>query len=362
MTSYKAAASFDEPWRKPWPSDGLDSVAHCPVCGESSREILHAGLVDNAFRTAPGTWNLYKCAKCSSAYLDPRPTETTIHLAYADYYTHKEVGGKDDYASLSAFRKLRRRLVNGYTSWRYGTPAEPKSVLGLLTVLAMPNLKRILDREYRHLPRPPKEGGRLLDVGCGDGSYLGLARTCGWEVVGLEPDPKAAANGARQGLTIHVGGIEIFEGQTALFDVITLNHVIEHVHEPIKVLKTCHALLKPGGQLWLETPNIDSFGHGRFQRNWRGLETPRHLVLFNRNSLRLAFISAGFPAPKDRSRPSPCAGMFQASFAMVQGYSPSVAMATPAALQWQAAMAEFAEVILSSRREFLSVTSVKRGG
>lgn len=353
------AENLDEPWTKPWPADGLESVAHCPVCGESDREILHSGLVDNVFRVAAGKWTLWKCAKCRSAYIDPRPSPDTIHLAYSYYYTHQEAAGKDEYVSLSPFRKLRRRLVNGYTNWRYSTHAAPSSAFGVAAALAMPSLRRVLDRQYRHMPRLPKGGGRLLDVGCGDGSFLSLARGCGWDVVGLDPDPKAAANAAKQGLTVHEGGIEYFEGKSELFDVITLNHVIEHVYEPVKVLETCHALLKPGGQLWLETPNIDSFGHARFQQNWRGLETPRHLALFNRQSLARAFISAGFPAPHDRVRPSACTGIFQASFAMEHGHSPYEALATPKALQLRAAIAAFAETFLPSRREFLTVTACK---
>jgi 2-polyprenyl-3-methyl-5-hydroxy-6-metoxy-1,4-benzoquinol methylase len=357
--SEHASSKSDEPWVAPWPADGLESVAHCPVCGDVSREILHPDLVDNAFRVAPGKWTLWRCAKCSSGYLDPRPTPATIHWAYANYYTHRESVIKNDYASLSPLRKLRRRLVNGYTNWRFGTQAFPSSPFGVLVVHAIPSVKKELDRHYRQLPKPPKSGGRLLDVGCGDGSFLSLARTCGWSVVGLDPDPKAATNAAKHGLTVHEGGIEYFDGQSALFDVITLNHVIEHVYDPVKVLESCLALLKPGGQLWLETPNIDSFGHARFQENWRGLETPRHLVLFNRRSLSQAFASAGFPVPRDRVRPSACAGVFQASFAMARGRSPYAPVAMPIALKLHAALAAFAEMLLPSRREFLTVAAIK---
>jgi 2-polyprenyl-3-methyl-5-hydroxy-6-metoxy-1,4-benzoquinol methylase len=349
----------DMPWQTPWESEGLEHLGSCPVCCASRRTVLHKDVVDNVFFCSPGKWTLLQCEKCRSAYLDPRPTPDTIHQAYTNYYTHQDAVGKDDYASLSPFRKLRRRLVNGYTNWRYSTSAQPSSNLGVLAAFAMPRLKKVLDRQSRNLPKLPQGGGRLLDVGSGDGSFLSFARTCGWDVVGLDPDAKAVANAARQGLTVHEGGIEYFADKSELFDVITLNHVIEHVYDPVKVLKTCHALLKPGGQLWLETPNIDSFGHTRFQKNWRGLETPRHLVLFNRHSLRQAFINAGFPAPHDRASPSACAGMFKASFAMVHGHSPYKPVVVPKALQLRATIAAFAERLLPSRREFLTVTARK---
>jgi 2-polyprenyl-3-methyl-5-hydroxy-6-metoxy-1,4-benzoquinol methylase len=320
---------------------------------------LYSDLVDNVFRVAPGKWTLWKCATCGSAYLDPRPTRETIHLAYANYHTHQEAAEKDDYASLSPFRKLRRRLANGYVNWRFSGHTEPSSTLGVLAACVMPGLRRVLDRQYRHLPRVSTEAGRLLDVGCGNGSFLSLARACGWEVVGLDPDREAVASGAKHRLPIFQGGIEQFEGEAELFDVITLDHVIEHVHDPVEVLKRCNILLKPGGQLWLETPNIESLGHSRFRENWRGLETPRHLVLFNRRSLSQAFFRAGFPSLHEHTCRSPCAAMFQASFAMEQGRCPCQALTTPAALKWHAAIAGLSQKLLPSRREFLTVAAPK---
>ena len=339
--------------------DGLESVTQCPVCGHAQREILHTNLIDKVFRIAPGKWALWKCKKCESAYLDPRPNRDTIHLAYESYYTHQAGLGKDDYASLSPLRKLRRRLVNGYTNWRYSTHAQPSSFFGLLAAFAMPNLKKFIDREYRHLPKQPKSGGVLLDLGCGNGSFVNLARACGWNAVGLDMDPKAVANATKRGLTVHQGGIEYYDGKKELFDVITVCHVIEHVFDPAKVLESCYALLKPGGQLWLETPNIDSFGYARFKNNWRDLDPPRHLVLFNRRSLNQAIIGAGFHAPHDLASPSPCPVVFKQSLAMEKGYSPFDNMATPVALKWQATKAVFLEKVFPSRREFLTVTAIK---
>lgn len=349
----------DAPWNRSWPPGELENVPACPICGSSDRTVLHENVVDNVFFAATGTWTLHACGQCGGAYLDPRPSPASIHRAYVNYYTHQDRAVRDDFASLSLLRKLRRCLVNGYTNWRYSTCALPASKLGVLAAFVMPSLKRVLDRQYRNTPRLPQGGGTLLDVGCGDGSFIVLARTCGWDVVGLDPDPKAVSNAAKQGLTVYEGGIEYFDGQANLFDVITLNHVIEHVFDPVKVLETCRILLKPGGQLWLETPNIDSLGHARFQKNWRGLETPRHLVLFNRHSLEEAFVRAGFPPPRDHVRPSPIAGMFQASFAMKQGRSPYAAVTTSKALKLLGAIAAFAEVLLPSRREFLTVSARK---
>lgn len=347
------------PWTTPWPTDGLERTERCPVCHAAERTVLHTDLVDNSFRVAPGKWTLWQCSACRSAYLDPRPTPDTIHLAYNTYYTHQEGRSKDGYASLSPLRKVRRRLVNGYTNWRYGTKATPASALGVLAAFAIPGMKNTLDREYRHLPRVKRAGASLLDVGCGDGSFLRIARGCGWQVIGIDPDLKAVANAARQGLTVHQGGIEHFAGESERFDVITLNHVIEHVHAPLGVLKACHALLRPGGQIWLETPNIDARGHTRFSKDWRGLETPRHLVLFSRSSLQQTLFNAGFRDVRDRVRPNASSGMYRASFAMQLGRSPYEGVPIPTLRRLDMSLAGLGQMLKPAQREFLTVTAAK---
>lgn len=351
------ASELPEPWHEPWPSDGLETVRNCPVCGDGRRELLYADLVDNVFRVAPGKWQLWKCGVCGSAYLDPRPTRDSIYAAYGTYYTHRKPESRDDYESLSPFRKLRRRLVNGYTNWRYSTQAQPATALGVAAAFAAPNFKRVLDRHYRHLPRRPESGGRVLDVGCGDGSFLLLARSCGWDVMGVDPDPKAGS--IRRGFPVRQGGIECLDGESDLFDAITLSHVLEHVHDPVAVLCRCHALLKPRGQLWMETPNIDALGHTRYGRDWRGLEPPRHLVIFNRNSVETALRLADFNAVADRRTRNPHLYTFRESKALqILKYGDSRIKLSTVEL-WAARWAAFQTEFQRDRQEFLTLTATK---
>ncbi|MCK5664178.1 MAG: methyltransferase domain-containing protein, partial [Thiotrichaceae bacterium] len=74
--------------------------------------------------------------------------------------------------------------------------------------------------------------------------------------------------GRQKGLDVRMGGVEVLDPSVEKFDVITLSHVIEHVHQPVEVLKYCYSLLKPDGFLWLETPNIESEGYRLFGANW----------------------------------------------------------------------------------------------
>jgi SAM-dependent methyltransferase len=73
-----------------------------------------------------------------------------------------------------------------------------------------------------------------------------------------------------------------------------MSHFVEHIHEPLQLLRECHRILTPGGRLLILTPNAASWGHRKFARCWRGLEPPRHLHLFSPPSLRRLLTLAGF--------------------------------------------------------------------
>lgn len=283
-----------------WPEEGLESVRQCPVCGSEVRSRLHEGLTDRVFFCAPGRWTLYQCEKCHSAYLDPRPTPETYHIAYQRYYTHT-APKRLATAELKPVRRFIRALVNDYRNYRYGGHLLPVSPFGRFAILALPNLRREIDRGLRHLPFV-WPGARLLDVGFGSGLFLEMVRDLGWTVVGVDPDPIAVETAQLRGLDVQQGGIEALADQVASFDVITLNHVIEHLHEPRKTIELAFTLLKPGGMLFLETPNIESAGHLEFGKDCLSLDPPRHLMLFTWASLESLLREAGF----DRIKPRPC--------------------------------------------------------
>jgi SAM-dependent methyltransferase len=120
-------------------------------------------------------------------------------------------------------------------------------------------------------------------------------QACGWEVEGVDFDPKAVEQARdKHGLTMYAGELrEVAYAQDA-FDAITLNHVIEHLPEPIEVLTECRRILRPGGHLVVITPNVNSWGRRRFTSHWRGLEPPRHLFLFSPHTLAAVATKVGF--------------------------------------------------------------------
>ena len=112
--------------------------------------------------------------------------------------------------------------------------------------------------------------------------------------MGIEFDAASATLARAQGFEVRIGSIDSAEVAPHSVDQITMSHVIEHLHDPVATLRRLREWLRPSGRLWLQTPNIDSSGANRYGACWRGLEPPRHLVMFNAGSLRLALHSAGF--------------------------------------------------------------------
>jgi 2-polyprenyl-3-methyl-5-hydroxy-6-metoxy-1,4-benzoquinol methylase len=308
-----------------WRPEGLERVAACPVCDAAERRELHAGLTDRVFGTAPGVWTLWSCAGCRSAYLDPRPTPDTIARAYeGSYYTHADAPGP-----LGAAARARRALANGHLDARWGYDhLQPSASAGAWLGRLAPGRAAIADREIRHLPAAGR--GRLLDVGCGNGLFLTTAASLGWDVQGVEPDPAAADVARRAGHAVVTGTIDDLDG--GHFDAITTSHVIEHVHEPRRLVEQMAARVASGGRLWIATPNVDAAGHRRYGPDWQSLDPPRHLVLFTRTALEALVTGTGLvvePPPV----PAPDARLtFQASERIARHGSQSAPLALGARL------------------------------
>ena len=280
-----------------WEEDELELLEGCPVCESQNSQTLHDGLVDYIFAAADGRWKLLLCMDCNCSYLNPRPNSKTIGRAYSTYYTHRAL--EDQTEALTGIRWMRRALANGYRNHLYGTKLRPSlGQFGNCTAVLSRRFRNAIETEAAGISgvRPTIPGvSTILDIGCGSGLALSRARDAGWRVMGIEPDPSAAQSAAALGVEIvasDLSGLPVrFDGT---FERILLNHVIEHVHDSLSMLLRCKELLAPGGELWLETPNLASSGHEEFGIDWRGLEPPRHLVIFESSSLQFLLAKAGF--------------------------------------------------------------------
>jgi 2-polyprenyl-3-methyl-5-hydroxy-6-metoxy-1,4-benzoquinol methylase len=295
-----------------WPASELEQVLSCPVCGSDRSQLLYEDLVDNQFFTAPGHWAIDGCLDCGSGYLNPRPTATSIGRAYRRYYTH----ANQDPASVMGW--IKRAIANGYRNHRYGTSSSPSTRLGVLYAWLAPGQRALADARMRHLPKP-LPGGRVLDVGCGSGAFLELAGSAGWDAVGLEVDPEAVRSARSRGLDVRQGEIDTLLNRGERFTVITLSHVLEHVHEPLRLLQACRELLEPEGWLWLEVPNFEAPGRRRFGRSWLHLDPPRHLTHFTLQSLSRLLAKAGFDQLEQQPHRPLCHTTYSSSEAVQRG-------------------------------------------
>lgn len=273
-----------------WPPEDLEELRACPICFSSERAPLHHGVLDRVSFSSKDPWNLWRCGDCGCAYLSPRPNCSSISRAYSSYYTH---AGAEPEASESPLRRAYRSLRRVYEMGQRGEAKSEPTSTRLAAYCAGIFLRRRWEMRARMYPR--RSGERLLDVGCGSGDYLDVATSVGWKAEGIDPDPHAVDGAKARGLQVRLSDLEAEAKRSpGVYDAITMRHVIEHFHDPIAALNACHLLLRPGGRIWIATPRLESPGHKRFGVNWRGLEVPRHLVLFDEKSLFFALKAAGF--------------------------------------------------------------------
>jgi 2-polyprenyl-3-methyl-5-hydroxy-6-metoxy-1,4-benzoquinol methylase len=254
----------------------------CYLCGNLGVQ-LYQDRLDLLFN-APGLWDFRRCSNpsCALIWMDPLPLPRDIGKLYSHYYTHRDNQG----AEVSRFRELLRFIRDCYLADRYGyvdLVRRWQRPIGRLLYL-FPSKRSVVDFDIMCLPACP--GLRLLEIGCGSGAFLARMRRLGWDVCGLDPDPAAVSWGRHAyGLDVGCGTLDQADFPVDSFDVITMNHVIEHVHDPMALLAECQRILRPGGKLILTTPNANSWGHKIFARYWRGLEPPRHFMIFSLRNL-----------------------------------------------------------------------------
>jgi SAM-dependent methyltransferase len=218
----------------------------------------------------------------------------TIGQAYANYYTHDEAN-LDPTSRGGLLSRLRRIVAHSYLNKKFGYSLTPTFPLAWLLLAMRPERALSTAHFYRHLPAPRSRDDVLLDIGCGSGRFLQIARDhLGYEVEGLEIDPRARDVALRRDLKVHPGLMPGSGLTPETYYQITLNHVLEHFHDPFAALQEVFSLLKPGGCVWIAVPNIAAASLDRFGVNSRLLEPPRHLVMFDPDSLTEILSRAGF--------------------------------------------------------------------
>jgi 2-polyprenyl-3-methyl-5-hydroxy-6-metoxy-1,4-benzoquinol methylase len=177
-----------------------------------------------------------------------------------------------------------------------------------LHVYANDGVRAEMGRRYqRYLPvigRLCGGTGTLLDVGCGIGNFLVAAREAGWQAAGIEVSEKAAAIARRRGLDVETTRLEESRRPAGMFDAVTLWDVIQHLEDPAVTLRAVHEKLRPGGVVFLETPDegfwMRAAFRGAFVLSQGRIDLlnyfyhPEHRLYFTAMTLRRVLEKAGF--------------------------------------------------------------------
>ena len=231
---------------------------HCPLCNSSS---VFPVLSAKDYTVSSETFEVWHCDDCSNRFTQSIPDIDDIGPVYqsAAYVSHSD--------TKKGFVNSVYHIVRNYT-----LRAKKK----LLQNLAA------------------KKTGTLLDVGAGTGAFAHTMSTAGWTIKGLEPDSNARAVAHNKyGLSL-LPSDQLFNLPANHFDVITLWHVLEHVHALHDYLKRFHDLLKPGGKLIIAVPNYTSNDAAYYKECWAAYDVPRHLYHFSPKGMETVLKNSGF--------------------------------------------------------------------
>jgi len=230
----------------------------CPICASESIEKLY---VAKDHTVSGESFEVWHCANCSGGFTQNVPDAATIGPYYAaeSYVSHTD---SDKGIINNIYHKVRR--------------------ISLLT-------KKKLVNTLAH-----KTSGTLLDIGAGTGAFVHTMQTAGWQVTGLEPDATAAKQALLKYNIQLAPADTIYTLGNQAFDVITMWHVLEHVHDLHGYFKRFGELLQPSGVLVIAVPNYTSTDAKMYGQNWAALDTPRHLYHFSPASMELLANAHGF--------------------------------------------------------------------
>lgn len=196
--------------------------------------------------------HLVSCGSCGFVFCKPIPTQDELNAVYEGY-------GRNDYLSD-------------------------------LTIQAY---ERVLDSL-----EPFRKTNRLIDVGCGIGYFLEVAKKRGWEVYGTEFTEEAVKICEGKGAKMKLGILDPSNYEPESFDVVCSFEVIEHINNPQEELSNFNKLLRKGGLVYCTTPNFNAVERYMLKSDWNILGYPEHLSYYTPKTLKRVFKETGFKTEK----------------------------------------------------------------
>ncbi|QJD77951.1 class I SAM-dependent methyltransferase [Spirosoma rhododendri] len=233
----------------------FETVQYCPVC---SGTIFSSYVSCKDYLVSNQTFEIQSCDACGFRLTNPRPDAASIGQYYKseEYISHNDSGGG-----------LIGTVYKGVRSYTL------RAKLALINSLV-------------------EKKGRLLDVGCGTGSFLETCQKDNWQIAGMEPDADARSV-AKSKLNVALAS-SLAEVPQNQYNVITLWHVLEHIAELEKTVARFHQLLDDSGSLLIAVPNSDSYDAQTFGPYWAAFDVPRHLHHFTPETIKRLFEKHSF--------------------------------------------------------------------
>lgn len=238
---------------------------NCNLCGGDDTILLFE--IQEKITGNKERYNVVKCKNCGLVYTNPRPSKKSIYKYYQEesYYAYHPVKPH-----------LKDKIKNMVMEAGGNYPTVKNGLQRMLMKLFYFILKT-----HVSIIVPYIENGRVLDIGCGCGNLLLWLKQHGWETYGIDISPKAVEVANKRGLKVSHGELTDIKYEADFFDVIVVNQVLEHVHDPMGLLREIRRILKPKGLLIIGTPNIDSYESRIFGKFWSPYDIPRHLYHFS---------------------------------------------------------------------------------
>lgn len=243
------------------------TVDLCNSCADQEAELLFSNY-DRMFRQKD-FFNIVRCPKCGLIYISSPPR---------DLYNYYD---KNKYSVFNSSKNIKdlKKLVVFINCIYYH-----------LLFTTSSNLKKTILKKFNVIfpffrITCVVEDGNFLDVGCGNGYYLLVMKYLGMNTYGVEPGEFDLDQNVKYNLNIFNGNLIEAHFSENFFDVITLNHVLEHVNNPLEYMSELYRILKPGGYLVIGVPLSDSLAFSVFGKYWAQLDTPRHLFCFSKTNL-----------------------------------------------------------------------------
>ncbi|MFH1997250.1 MAG: class I SAM-dependent methyltransferase [Patescibacteria group bacterium] len=253
-------------------------IINCNFCGSNKYKILFTNT-DRLHKTDNQFFNIVKCSNCGLVYLNPQPSAMELVRYYPKQYGPYQNDNPVFY--YSPISKILRKI------WHF-----LKYIINKHN-----NKKNIVDTSVKN----------YLDFGCGSGHQLESVKKLHpfWNFYGLDVNHIACRQTIKKGFKVFCGDIATLNLPKNFFDIVNMNHVVEHLNNPKETLMQIKEILKINGCIIISTPNFDSWAAKIFKSYWYAIDTPRHLFLFTPKHLSLLLCEMNFNIKKITYDPGP---------------------------------------------------------